>query len=466
MDRKELEFILQEGEGYRIEFKESVSGLDKEMCAFANASGGFIYLGIADNGTLKGVTITNKLKSQIVDIAANCDPAIKVILREFENVLIIEVREGGDKPYRCSSGFYNRIGPNSQKLRRNEIIEFVHSEGKVRFDEQVFRDFDQNDFDNEKLVQFLHLAQISPLLETSYILRNLHVAEIQQGKTIYHNSAVLFFAKNLDHHFYHTVVTCALYKGLGKIDILDRKDFNRDLKFNVDEAMLFLERHLSVRYEFDGSPRRKEISAIPLEALREAVLNAVIHRDYFDKSANVMVEIFSDRVEITSPGGLPNGLKPEEFGTRSVLRNPNIANLFQRIEYIEKMGTGIRRIQNMMIEAGLPSVQYEWDNYVKAIFKSTYKPTSSRVAEKSSSKLYAVDEMGGTSVGTLNDTLKLLYDEIGKHPGIQAIVLAKNLGRPLDTVKKQIGKLTKIGLVERHGSRKTGGYHQRIRPYL
>ena len=123
MTKKELEFILQEGEGYRIEFKEKLSNLDKEICAFTNASGGSIYLGINDNRTIKGLEITDALKSKVVDIARNCDPSISVLLEEFENILIVEVREGANKPYRCGSGFYNRIGPNSQKMNRNEIIE-------------------------------------------------------------------------------------------------------------------------------------------------------------------------------------------------------------------------------------------------------------------------------------------------------------------------------------------------------
>ncbi len=292
MNRKEFEFILQEGEGYRIEFKEKITGLDKEICAFANASGGFIYLGIRDDGTVKGIKITNRLKSQVVDIAANCDPSVKAVLHEYGNILIVEVREGKDKPYRCASGFYNRVGPNSQKMKRDEIIEFLQNEGKIRFDELVFRDFSDEDFDNGKLNHFFQLAKISPLLNTPQILRSLHIAEIQQGKTIYFNSAVIFFAKNLDIHYFHTAVTCALYKGNEKVDVLDRKDFNRDLKFNVDETMLFLQRHLSVRYEFDGSPRRKEVAAIPLPALREPVLNAVIHRDYFQKGANYCGNFF------------------------------------------------------------------------------------------------------------------------------------------------------------------------------
>jgi len=445
MNRRELEFILQEGEGYKIEFKESLTALDKEMCAFANASGGFIYLGVDDNGRVKGVKITNKLKSQIMDIAANCDPGIKIILEEFENILIIEVREGTDKPYRCATGFYNRIGPNSQKLKRDEIIEFVQSEGKIRFDELIVRDFSENDFSEEKLSQFLRLAKISQVLDTPHILRSLHIAEIQRRQIFYLNSAVLFFARDLDHHYFHTAVTCALYKGIEKVDILDRKDFNRDLKYNVDETMLFLQRHLSIRYEFTGSPRRKEIPEIPFEALREAVLNAVIHRDYFEKGANIMVEIFADRLEITSPGGLPKGLKPEDFGKRSVLRNPNIANLFQRIEYIEKMGTGIRRIQKMMSDAGMPPVIYRWDNFVTAVFLLESKKESGKMSGKTSGK-----------------TSGKIIDIISDNPNITIPEISEMLGITERSVQRNMHNLQKDGKIKRIGSRKTG-YWQIIR---
>ena len=122
MKKEELQLILEEGEGYRIEFKESLSGMDRELTAFANASGGRVFLGISDDKKVKGVRVDNKLKSQIQDIANNCQPPIKVLLKDLGNIMIITVREGGDKPYKCSSGFYTRIGPNSQKLNRNEIF--------------------------------------------------------------------------------------------------------------------------------------------------------------------------------------------------------------------------------------------------------------------------------------------------------------------------------------------------------
>lgn len=393
MTPEELALVLSEGEGYRIEFKEHISNLDKEMVAFANASGGFIYLGIADDRIVKGFHADNKTRSQIQDIARNCDPPIQIIMEEYQNIQIIEVREGSDKPYRCASGFYNRTGPNFQKMSRDEIVEFVKTEGKVRFDELIHRDFSDVDFDEQKFQRFLKLAGISPVMESRHILKNFHSIDIQQGQNLYSNTAVLFFARNLADHYFHTCVTCALYKGKDKATVLDRKDFNRDIVDNIDETMIYLKQHLNLRYEFDGSPARKEILEIPHEALREAVINAVIHRDYFEKGANVMVEIFDDRVEITSPGGLPKGLNPADFGTVSLLRNPNIANLMQRIDYIEKMGTGIRRMQNLLKEAGLAPLRYEFSGFVRAVFtrlvasQATEQATEQATAQVDSEKV-------------------------------------------------------------------------------
>jgi len=113
MDKKELDIVLKEGEGYKIEFKEGLSSLEKELAAFANSSGGRIFLGIADDGKAKGIHTTNKLRSRIQDMANNCKPGIKISIEDFNHILIINVHEGKDKPYECSSGFYKRIGPNS-----------------------------------------------------------------------------------------------------------------------------------------------------------------------------------------------------------------------------------------------------------------------------------------------------------------------------------------------------------------
>jgi len=148
---KSIDKLLELGEGQYIEFKEVFDkSMQKEIVAFANASGGAIYLGISDAGKLKGIEITNRLKSQIQDIAYNCDPSIIINIIDIGNILEIEVAEGKNKPYSCSNGFFMRMGANSQKMTRNEILALAIKSGKVRYDEQICSKFDWKDFDDEK----------------------------------------------------------------------------------------------------------------------------------------------------------------------------------------------------------------------------------------------------------------------------------------------------------------------------
>jgi len=409
------------------------------------------------------VTIDNKLKAQIQDIANNCQPAVKIIFQEYQNVLIVNVREGNDKPYKCASGFYLRVGPNSQKLNRDEIIEFFKSEGKIRYDELVCTRFDYKEhFDAEKLGKFLRLAGITKLLNYPAMLTNLGVAEKQEGKIIFNNTGALFFAKDLNDIYFHTAVTCALYKGAEKIEVLDRRDFNEDLISNIDRAMIFLKQYIPVRYEMTGAPRRKEIPEIPYDALREAVINAVAHRDYFEKGANVMVEMFDDRIEITNPGGLVKGLRPEDFGKKSVLRNPNIAALLHRIRYIEKMGTGIAKIRKLMKGAKLSPPKFDFGTFFTVTFKRPVAKTLFLSENTDALNDVIYDAITEPTNEPINEPIKKrLASELSylcQSGFLTLAILQKLFGISRATAKRDIVILKKLEIVEFIGSLKTGKY--------
>jgi ATP-dependent DNA helicase RecG len=179
---------------------------------------------------------------------------------------------------------------------------------------------------------------------------------------------VLFFAQQPAKHIPQSAVTCVLYKGNNKVDIIDKKTFDFHLIDNIDESLAFLKRHLNLAYEIK-TKRRTEKLEIPEVALREAVVNAMAHRDYFEKGAVVMIEIFDNRVEISNPGGLPKGLNPKDFGKRALARNPLIASLLNRVGYIEKLGTGIQRIRQAMVQVDLPEPDFNWDGFFTVSFK-------------------------------------------------------------------------------------------------
>jgi len=270
------------------------------------------------------------------------------------------------------------------------------------------------------------------------------VAERQGGKVIFNNTGILFFSKNLQDIYFHTAITCALYKGTEKIDVLDRRDFNEDLISNIDRAMIFLKQYIPLRYEMTGEPRRKEIPEIPYEALREAII------------------MFDDRIEITNFGGLAKGLKPEDFGKKSVLRNPNIANLLYRAGYIEKMGTGINKMKNLISEAGLPPIKFEFDNFFTVTFK--------RPIRKEISFFTKNDKLIKTIDDTINDTINEPINEVVKKRLIKEVLYIAKYGFITRAVIESISKIStatakrdtfllkKMGFIEFKGARKTGKY--------
>ena len=374
MTQQELDSIIQSGEGYKTEFKRNVNtDLSKELVALANASGGRIFIGIEDSGTVSGVTIDNSLKSKVAMMAHECDPPVEIELASFDNVLILNVPEGKDKPYRCTNGFYIRNGASSIKLGTHDIIGFIQSEGKVKFDELKNKAVKYPEqLNNAAIARFKQLSGIIAYINDDELLINLGLLYAEPALVI-NNTGILFFIENPARFIPQCAVTCVAYKGNTKVDILDKKTFEFDIITNIDNSLSFLKRHLNVSFEIKEQQRKEKLE-IPEVVLREAVINAVAHRDYFEKGANVMIELFDNRLEISNPGGLPKGLKVEDFGKRTLARNPLIAALLNRAKYIEKLGTGIQRMRQEMAAAGLPEPDFSFDNFFVITLNRLLKP--------------------------------------------------------------------------------------------
>lgn len=340
MNRKELDFILQEGEGFKIEFKENIGGIDKDLVAFANASGGRIFVGIDDAKKIKGLKLSNRLKAQINDIARNCDPPVNASPIRFKNLVIIEVPASDNKPHRCSSGFYLRKDATSQKMGRDELIDFIYDQGRKKFDLLPCHKFKLKDLDQSFLREYLRRAGVNIKASLKETLFNLGVYE--HGRV--NNAGVLFFSKSPQKYFINAYITCARYLGTDKVEVLDRADIEGNIVSQVDEAIKFIRRNTRLSYKIKNI-QREEIPEYPTEAFREAIINAVMHRDYFETGTNVQVDIFDDKIAISNVGSLIKPLTKEKLGKIAVRRNPLIADLLHRIKYVEKMGTGLTRIK-------------------------------------------------------------------------------------------------------------------------
>ena len=414
-DTEILAILLDEGEGYTLEFKESVnSDLSKELVAFANASGGRILIGVSDTGKVVGCDTSNKMLSQIQDMASACDPAVTIEIEKVTDhrILVIHIPEGANRPHRCNKGFYLRNGANSQKMSTADITAFLQSEGRVVFDEQLRTDIEwESVIDGERLNHFCTLSRITLADEKENLLCNLGVGNYRKELFYLNNTGILFFSKDPVRHLFHTSVVCALFQGTERSTILDRKELCGSIIENVDAALQYLKQHLNTRFEITGeTARRKNILELPEIALREALVNAVTHRDYHEKGAQVMIEIFDDRVDIYNPGGLPKGLPLSEFGKRSLCRNPLIASLMLRCDYIEKMGTGIKRIKDAIADAKCPDVKIETDSFFTVTFPRSpeFAPTARRATGQ------VTTEVAGQVAGQVKSLVVVLVGEMNR----------------------------------------------------
>ncbi len=270
---EQLKLLIAEGEGLSVEFKEKyTSKIDRDIVALANTKGGFIILGVSDDGKVVGEKLTNQMKANILTLARNCDPHITIgKISQVGSVIVIEILEGDEKPYSCSPGYFIRLDGISQKMTQKEISLLYKNASAAAFEQSIHKDVTWEDISREKINTYLREAKISVgKASPQDILTSLNLATKEGIK----NAGVLFFAKEPRRHIMHCETILVSFKGTSRVNILDRKDVQDDLWTQYQESMIFLKRHLSVRTEIKGMDRQ-DIYEIPLEALREAVANAI-----------------------------------------------------------------------------------------------------------------------------------------------------------------------------------------------
>ena len=365
MNEKTLSNITALGEGFTTEFKRSMSNLGREICAFANATGGVILIGVTDGGEIVGVANHNKLKSQVQSIARSADPPIAVEMDSVNGVLCITIPEQHGKPYSFGGKYYIREGASSQQMSRDEIREFFFKEGLIRFDKTPCHNFKiDRDLTPEAWARFAARAHIPDGMDPIVALENLHLLE---GGTMTHAGAWLL-AEDITRYTLTAGVTCAVLRGVTNTHIIDLKNFTGDICSIYDDCIAYMQAKLNTAL-IPHAHGRDERLELPEDALREAMVNAIAHRDY-RSNANVQVHIFYDRLEIVTPGGLPAGMREEDLGIRSVPRNPLLFGMFHRMGMVEQIGSGIRRIRQECRDYGVeePVIEVS-DNWVVTTFK-------------------------------------------------------------------------------------------------
>ena len=235
----DLSRLIALGEGYTTEFKQSMpSNLGAELCAFANATGGVVLIGVTDGGDAVGVGNHNRLKSQVRTIARSADPPIAVEVESAGDVLVVNVPEQYGKPYSFGGRFHIREGANCQRMSRDEIRESFYKEGLIRFDETLCPRFDlSRDLTPDTWSRFAARADIPDDMEPLTALENLHL--VREGQMTHAGAWLL--ADDVTRYSPQAGVTCALLGGVTKTHILDLKNFTGDLYTIYEDCMGMVE---------------------------------------------------------------------------------------------------------------------------------------------------------------------------------------------------------------------------------
>jgi len=334
------------GESKEVEFKREYSkSLLKTVSAFANYNDGLIVIGIDDNGAAVGVSDVNYLKEQIENaihdtILPNPYFEMETDIFDGKTVIVIKVFKSENTPYIYMGKAYKRIAITTREVDLYEYNELVLNGKNLTYDEMQISE-DELDLSvlNNRLRKTLSISEVDKNVLTSLGL-------YKNGK---YNIAAKLLSDNND------TGKITLLRYSNDVDLIkDRIDLeNTSILTQFDRCMDFYYKHVNKQEIIDGA-YRKTIEEIPLVAYREAIANAICHRDY-NKQSDVKVEIFDDRIEITSPGGLPIGISYDDFidGRISIPRNKVIAEIFYRLKLIEKIATGIRRIKSLYKEYDL-----------------------------------------------------------------------------------------------------------------
>lgn len=339
---------MEKHESKNLEFKVEISNsFLKTVSAFANYAGGRIVFGISDEGEIRGLSDPDEcalaIENSINDNISPMPPYVLNINRA-DSTIVLEVQEGHYKPYLYKNKAYKRNDTSTVEIDRLEYNRLILEGRNQNYEELPAKNQDLSfQYLEEKLMEKLAIRELNEDILKTLELYSSHVgynraAELLADKNPYIGMDMVRFGENIN-------------------ELFDRETYDKiSILRQYEQAIQLFKKYY--QYEMIDGMERKTIEKIPEQAFREALANAIVHRTW-DIDASIRISMFKDKIEIVSPGGLMPGITREEYlrGQISLLRNPIIGNIFFRLKYIEKFGTGIRRI-NLSYENNVIKPEY------------------------------------------------------------------------------------------------------------
>jgi ATP-dependent DNA helicase RecG len=371
---QQLSALLRQGEGPALEFKRSTGELKEGMrtlCAFLNSTGGMVLFGVRPDGKAEGQIVTDQTLRDIAQSADRFEPPVHFSIHRVKSdadreVVIVAVKGGGATgPFTYEGRAYERVGSTTRKMPQakyeRRLLERAHS--KRRWENEPAEGVSIKDIDRTEVFRIVEAARAKGHLTEpvgSRLPGVLDRLDVRKDDRIL-QAAVVLFGKEFMPDYPQCELRMARFRGLDKTEFMDQKNMRGPAFKLLEEAEVFCQRHLPLPGKIvPGKLQREDRPLIPPDAMREILVNALIHRDYSNAGGAIYLAIFDDRVEVWSTGTFPTGITPEMLSREhtSVLRNPIIADVFHRAGLIEKWGRGTNRVIEMCRKAGIRPPQF------------------------------------------------------------------------------------------------------------
>lgn len=460
MKLAQLKSLVKKGESEILEFKNSTGSLTAGMqtvCAFLNGeTGGTVIFGVKDDGQITGQIVTDKTKKEIGIELGKIEPHTKIDVIYIsasadKKAIVLRVNPGEKQPYTYDDRAFIRNQSTTSRMSKEEYSYLYNKHHPTTWESLPNNTCKISNLDSKLIKEVVRLGIAEKRLPES--ARKTATPQILKKLELMHdnkltNAAVILFCKNEDKQFFQSHIKLARFRGTNKTEFLDSKLFKGNVFDLYDKAMDFLHFVLPVGARIEpGNPIRVETPIIPYNVLREAVTNALIHRDYSHAGGSIDIAVYDDRVNISNIGALPQGVRLSQLFKehRSIPRNPHIANVFYMCGKIEKWGRGTLDMIQDCKNAGNPLPKFEEVGGSFSVTLPFKEPMSTILhGQKRTDKI------------SLTTRQKKIIEALQEGPlNRQQLIEKSELNLPARTMQWEITNLKKMGLIESKGKGKS-----------
>lgn len=462
IDFEELKTLVAQGESHILEFKKSTTQLKaafETLCGFLNGHGGTVLIGVTDGGKILGQHVSDETRQDIAKEVAKIEPPIEISITyipvgDGKHVIALRTESRQYPPYAFDARPFTRNQSTTSKMPQHQYEQLLVKRNHINYawDDALASGYEIDDLDQEEILRTIKEGVDQNRIgvevlnyDIAHILSTLKL--LRDGRLT--NAAVVLYAKEIHGNYSNCMIRMARFRGTDKTgDFIDNQRAQGNAFRLMAAANDFVLRHLPIASFFDPSKmQRIDQPAVPALALREALANAIVHRDYTNRSASIALAIFDDRLEIWNNGKLPVQLKIDDLRKphQSYPRNERIATVFYERGWVEGWGTGTVRMIGYCQKNGTPEPDFQEDSGGLAVtFK--FKEPMGRPAEVSTELSYKLTSRQHEVLNILSGGAKMTLNDIS----------SKLTNPPAPrTLRDDLAHLKSLGIIDLEGRAKT-----------